>query len=470
MGDMNTNKTLDDYINQLRLQVSQRETIDEDAVKKAIEIAQRIHAEQFRRSGTPYLIHPIRVACKALEYQPDTETVVASILHDTVEDCKDEEREELRQEIKACFAESVLDMVEALTKIKGDNKKTLNKIIKQTSKDFRVVLVKLFDRLDNLSELAPLKKEKQRRIMRETDIIYSSLANELGLKTIDSELRDLIFKNRYPYRYQRVSKNLVDFYNLRHMALEKLQEKVESTLFEKVKYVTKLKYYNTEHFLSDTKEIEHILDVVQIVTGSVENCYKILGLLHAKFRAIPRNFRDYISNPKINGYRGLLTKLAINNETIRIEIVTDSFDKQNERGVLSYIEEGIFSTQDYTKFLEHYQEVAQDKDLRIEEIYHYNRSETIQLFTPKGRCIELAQGSTVLDFAFHVHTELGLKCLGAIIDGVRFPKERTLNFGETIDILRHDSVTPNKEWLEHLIMPRSRQHLIKHLKKNNLYD
>lgn len=466
---MSENGTLDAYISQLMYKIGEQIAVDENAVIKAIEIAQRIHAEQFRRSGSPYLIHPVRVACKAMDYQPDTATVVASILHDTVEDCKNEEREALRKEIETCFDESVLDMVEALTKIKGDNKKTLNKIIKQTSKDFRVVLVKLFDRLDNLSELAPLRKEKQRRIMRETDIIYSSLANELGLKTIDSELRDLIFKNRYPLRYQRISQKLVEFYNLRHTALEKLQEQVESTLADKVSYKTKLKYYNAEHFLSDKKEIEHILDVIRIVTGSVESCYKILGLLHAKFRAIPRNFRDYISNPKINGYRGLLTKLAMNNETIRIEIVTDAFEQQNERGILSYIEEGIFSTQDYTKFLEHYQEVAQDKDLRIEEIYHYNRSETIQLFTPKGKCIELAQGATVLDFAFHVHTEMGLKCIGAIIDGVRFPKERTLNFGETIDILRHDSVTPDKEWLEHLIMPRSRQHLIKYLKKNNLY-
>lgn len=465
---MEINGTLEHYIGQLNSKVDTLETIDTQAVNNAIEIAKRVHADQFRRSGTPFLIHPIRVACKALEYKPDTVTVVASILHDTIEDCKEDERENLRQEIKESFDGNVLDMVEALTKIKGDNKKTLDKIISQTSKDFRVVLVKLFDRLDNLSELAPLKKEKQRRIMRETDIIYSSLANELGLKTIERELRDLIFKNRYPLRYKRVSKKLVDFYNLRHTAIEKLQHRVDSTLMGKVEFETKLEYYNTERFLSDKNEIEHILDVVRIVTATIEDCYRILGLLHTQFRAIPRNFRDYISNPKINGYRGLLTKIAVNNETIRIEIVTRGFEKKNERGILSYLEEGIFNSQDYTKFLEHYREVAQDQDLRIEEIYYYNRSETIQLFTPKGLCIELAQGATVHDFAFHVHSEIGLKCIGAIIDGIRFPKERTLNFGETIDVLTSDSVKPRKDWLNHLIMPRSRQYLIKYLKKQNL--
>jgi GTP diphosphokinase / guanosine-3',5'-bis(diphosphate) 3'-diphosphatase len=195
------------------------------------------------------------------------------------------------------------------------------------------------------------------------------------------------------------------------------------------------------------------------------DCYNVLGCIHTSFRSIPQSIYDYISNPKANGWRGLSTKVIINGERIQILIVTREFHEGNRKGILTLLNAGVYQSENYKEFLNLYLEVASD-NIRIDDVFRYSKSKTIQTLTPGGDIIELRYGATILDFAFMVHTELGLKNTGGIIDNIRYPRGKILEDGMMIKVLTSDTVITDKSWINEVVMPKSRKEIIKYLNQN----
>lgn len=456
-------EALDNRIQDLIERVEKDPSVDLASVLKAIDLGKEAHKNQYRKTGNYYFIHPLRVAIKAIEYNLDTNTIVASLLHDVIEDTiGSKEKESVSLEIKHQFGTNVYELVDALTKVKENQNLTLYKIIQLGSVDFRVILIKLLDRLDNLSDLNYLSRAKQRRICRETTAVYCEIAQGLGLIEIEEQLKDLVFKHMYASSYKRIAKNLKAFYDERHLAIHQIIQQLQHHIPAEFLLSINPQYFTPQTYLYDRHEIVKVLDLILIQTIDAPSCYQILGAIHTNFRSVPMNIFDFISNPKANGWRGLATKVIINGEQIKINIVTEDFHIQNRKGVLSLIHEGIYRSEHYQKFLQLYLDVASD-NTRIEDVLRFSKAKTIQTMTPAGDVIELRHGSTILDFAFMVHTELGLRSAGGIIENVRYPRNKILENGMVIKIIKSDTILTNREWIEDVVMPKSRREILKYL-------
>lgn len=465
---MSPQEALDNRIQDLIERVEKDPKVDLGQVKKAIELGKRAHRNQFRKNGNFYFIHPVRVAIKAIEYNLDTNTIVAALLHDVIEDTEGkQEKEDVSQEIQNQFDASVFELVDALTKVKENQNLTLYKIIQLGSVDFRVILIKLLDRMDNLSDLNYLSRAKQRRICRETTAVYCEIAQGLGLIEIEEQLKDLVFKNLYTNSYKRIAANLKDFYDARHLAIHQIIQQLQNHIPAPLLLSIKPQYYTPQTYLFDRQEIVKVLNSILIQTADTQNCYQVLGAIHTNFRSVPMNIFDYISNPKANGWRGLSTKVIIKGEQIQINIVTEDFHHQNRKGILALINEGIYRSENYKEFLQLYLDLASD-DTRIEDVLRFSKSKTIQTMTPAGDVIELRHGASILDFAFMVHTELGLRCAGGIIENVRYPRNKILENGMVIKVVKSDAILTEREWIEDVVMPKSRREILKHVNSRNL--
>ncbi len=456
-------KTLDNRIQDLIERVEKDPSIDLDSVMKAVDLGREAHKNQFRKTGHFYFIHPVRVAIKAIKYNLDTNTIVASLLHDVIEDTEGKQaKEKISREIKNQFGTNVFELVEALTKVKENQNLTLYKIIQLGSVDFRVILIKLLDRLDNLSDLKYLPRAKQRRICQETTAVYCEIAQGLGLIEIEEQLKDLVFKHLYSFSYKRISKNLKKFYDERHLAIHQMIQQLQQHIPAHLLMSIEPQYFTPQTYLIDRQEIVKVLNSIQIQTTEAPSCYQVLGAIHTSFRSVPMNIFDYISNPKANGWRGLSTKVIINGEQIQINIVTEDFHHQNRKGVLALIHEGIYRSENYREFLQLYLDLASD-DTRIDDVLRYSKTRTIQTMTPAGDVIELRYGSTILDFAFMVHTELGLRSAGGIIDNVRYPRNKILENGMVVKVIKSEAIVTEREWIEDVVMPKSRREILKYV-------
>lgn len=458
---MTPEENLDKYTQILLDKIQDSQTINLKQVHRAIEFGKIAHEGQYRKGGDLFFIHPVRVALKAIEYDLDTKTVVASLLHDVVEDTPTTARI-----IRKHFGKTVANLVEALTKVKEDKKLTLYKIFQLGNNDFRVILIKLLDRLDNLSDIDSLPRIKQRRICQETSTIYTEVAHGLGLLDIEEQMQDLIFQKLYPTGYERVTKQLKEFYKSREVAIGRIINGIQSALSPTVRHRVSPLYVKAHQFIYNRQEIQRILDSVIIETDTPIHCYQVLGEIHTKLRSVPLTIRDYISNPKVNGWRGLSTKVIVNGEQVEIFIVTTEFHQNNRRGVITLINEGIYRSSNYREFLQLYLDVARSSTGRIEDVFRHNKANTIQTFTPAGDIIELRYGATILDFAFTVHSELGLQCSGGLINHVRYPRNKILEDGMIIKVLTSDSIKPEKSWLNDVVMPKSRKEILKYTSKH----
>ncbi|MCP4298264.1 MAG: HD domain-containing protein [Proteobacteria bacterium] len=453
----NLNKIIDELIKRIRDNMS----IDLGLVKKALEFGMHAHAGQYRKKGDLYFIHPLRVALKAIDYNLDTNTVISSLLHDVVEDTN-----ETIESIENNFGKTVSLLVGALTKVKENKKLTLYKIFELGNVDFRVILIKLLDRLDNLSDLQFLSRTKQRAICQETATIYTEVAHGLGLIDIEEEMRDLIFQRLYPSSYHKTSQKLNQFYKGREAAIQQIVKTVQNTIPTNLYHRVLTQYIKPHQFLYDRQDIQKVLESLIIETENPIDCYIVLGEIHTHFRSIPLNIRDYISNPKANGWRGLSTKVIVYGEQVDIFIVTRKFQKNNRRGVITLINEGVYQSENYQQFLQLYLDVASSKTERIEDVFRYNKSRIVQVSTPVGDIIELRYGATILDFAFSVHSEIGNHCTGGIIEQIRYPNNKILEDGMVIEVITSETVTPSLKWLEHVVMPKSRKEILKFSSKH----
>ncbi len=460
-------ENLENRVQELLSKIENGKSIDLGTIKEAIEFGEKAHLGQQRKNGNPFFIHPVRVAIKATEYNLDTETIVSSLLHDTVEDTeKKEEKVKISEAIRQKFGKTVFALVDSLTKVKEDQHLTLHKIFQLGNIDFRVFLIKLLDRLDNLSDVNYLSRRKQRRVCLETISLYTEVAHGLGLIEIEEGLKDLVFQHMYPVSYRRISNDLKQFYYERRVAIQQIIEELKGCIDPGYLISITPQYSEPQEYLYNRQEIVRILNSVVIQVSDPINCYQVLGNIHTNFRSVPLNICDYISNPKANGWRGLSTKVIVAGEQIQIHIVTEEFHRNNRKGVLTLINEGVFHSDTYRRFLQLYLDVASD-NLRIEDVFRASKTKTIQTLTPNGDVIELRHGATILDFAFTVHTELGLKSIGGIIDNVRYPRNKILEAGMVVSVIKSDSILPEQNWIYDVVMPKSRKEILKYLNQQN---
>ena len=436
--------------------------------KKAYNFSKRVHQGQKRVSGEPYLTHPIEVAAIVAGLRMDCASVVAALLHDTVEDTlattSDLERE---------FGEEVAFIVEGLTKLGKLSFKSseeleaenIRKMIVAMAKDIRVIIIKLADRLHNLRTLDVLPKEKQIKIAQETLDIYAPLANRLGIFFIKSELEDLSFKYLNSESYKELSFRI----NKKKTEREKYIEKVTGILKENLeKHNLKAEIYGRpKHFYSIYRKMieqhvsfEDIYDLLalRIIVDTETECYEALGIVHSIWKPISGRIKDYIAMPKANLYRSLHTTV-IGPEGMRVEIQirTKQMHFIDEFGIAAhwkYKENMPAEKEDVEQFnwlrqLVEYQRDLEDPHEFLDSVKIDLFQEEVYVFTPKGKVIALPKDSTPIDFAYYIHTEVGDKSTGAIVNGVIVPLRQKLSNGDIVEIIVKEGHHPSKDWLRY---------------------
>ena len=446
--------------------LSQKGYPEEDIIfiRKAFDLAVLKHEGQKRASGEEYIIHPISVALYLSEMNVDREMIATGLLHDVVEDT-----DVTKEQVAAMFGESVANLVDGVTKISklktaSNNERkaeTIRKMLFAMILDMRVIIVKLADKIHNMSTLQFLPVEKQRRIAKETLEIYAPLAGKLGLGLIKNELENMVLKALKPNVFEQIEKyskeKESEKLDIISQVSKKLNQKLERS---NIKYSIKSRvkhYYSVYNKMKEyNKKIEDIFDLygIRIITETVEDCYAVFGIVHSLFKPLPGRFKDYIANPKSNGYKSLHTTVMVGNrKALEIQIRTAEMDMMNEYGVAAhwlYKTGNTMSDQGEFKWLESLKKVQQD-ELSPEDYYQTIRNdilrEEIYVFSPKGDIFELPKGATALDFAYRVHTEVGHRCRGAKANGQIIPLHSPLKNGMFVEVITAKESLPKMEWI-----------------------
>jgi GTP pyrophosphokinase len=448
---------------------------DKKKIREAYEFSKKAHRSQKRSSGEPYILHPLAVATMVHSLGLDTNSVISAILHDVVEDT-----EVTSNEIKNNFGEEVSRIVDGLTKIEGfaktksDEKiEALRKVLLASAKDIRILIIKLCDRLHNMRTLGYVSLEKKERIARETMLIYAPISQKIGLYSIKWELEDLSFKYLNPDMYQFVKSKV-------NMEREKREEVLDEAVLE-IKTVldtNKLEYQSVlgrpKNFYSIYKKIkdnaktfEDIYDLyaIRINVDSISDCYTLLGHIHDKFQAFPDRLKDYIANPKLNGYQSIHTTIfskAINCP-VEIQIRTIEMHKLAEFGVAAHWR---YKTLKEDKKFE--KKIAWLREVMLWEKEHKDNDEFMKLlkfdffedeifvFTPKNDVIVLPENATVLDFAYSVHTEVGDRSFKGKVNGANCTLDKQLKSGDIVEIILNPLGKPNEKWLKFVTTNKAR--------------
>ncbi|MFK7873984.1 MAG: bifunctional (p)ppGpp synthetase/guanosine-3',5'-bis(diphosphate) 3'-pyrophosphohydrolase [Oligoflexales bacterium] len=447
-------------------------------LRKAFEIADSRHGPQKRASGEPYILHPLSVALILTELKVDRYTLASAILHDTIEDT-DYTFEDLQKD----FGNSVSEIVDGVTKI-GKMKfrssqermaENFRKMLLAMAKDLRVILVKLADRLHNMRTLEFLAPEKRHRMAQETLEIYAPLANRLGVYHIKNELEDLCLKETRTESYRDLKKKVAQQKQIRADKITEIVQILEGQLQE-YNFESAHVYGRPKHFYSIyrkmierklTFEDIHDLFAFRIIVDTVKDCYEVLGIVHAMWKPMPGRFKDYVAMPKPNMYQSLhTTVIRPNGEVAEIQIRTNEMHQICEMGVAAHwrYKEGSnekLKSNDQQKFswLRQMMELQQDiKDPNefLASVRLDLFDEEIFVFTPKGDVIELRTGSSPIDFAFAIHTDVGLTTVGSKINGRMVPLRTKLHNGDIIEILTSSIPRPNKDWLNFVCTSKAR--------------
>lgn len=458
-------------------------------VEKAYEWAAKLHEGQVRKSGEPYFSHPVEVAYILVQMKLDLPTIAAGLLHDAVEDSQIS-----IEEIKKEFGEEIAFIVDGVTKLRkisGSMNKitaqaeTLRKIILAMSKDLRVILVKLADRLHNMRTLQYQPLHKREKIARETLEIYAPLAGRLGIDWIKCELEDLSFKYLYPQEYERLKAEV----EKRTKEAEKYVEEVKSILKElleknniqgrilgRVKHLYSV-YRKLQKYNLTIDDLDQIYDLIgfRIIVNTVEECYKTLGLVHTLWPPIPGRFKDYISLPKPNMYQSLhTTVLGPYSKKIEIQIRTEYMDKIANEGIAAhflYKENFLTSKHEHYKHLEWLNKLIElQKELKhprefLESLKLDLFPDEIYVFTPKGDVCVLPVGATPLDFAYAIHTEVGNKCVRAFVNEKLVPLDYKLQTGDVVRIETSPYQKPSRDWLKIVVTGKAKSRIKQWFKK-----
>ncbi|MGB9766523.1 MAG: RelA/SpoT family protein [Sulfurihydrogenibium sp.] len=478
MNTLQENKLINDLIEKIDY------IEDKNDIFKAIDFVIEKHKNQFRKSGEPYYIHPIEVAKILADLKMDKASIIAGLLHDIVEDT-----DTTLQDIEELFGKKVAQLVDGVTKINKyqfDNIESakienFRKFIVSSVNDIRVIVIKLADRLHNLRTLNFLREEKQKAIAKESLEIYSPLAGRLGLWNIKREIDDLSFMYLYPEEYKKV----VSYFAISKEATEKyLKEKVIPQIQElldqhnikaQIHYRAKHLYSIYEKTIRKNLKLNDIYDIfgVRLIVESVKDCYVALGLIHSKWTPVPGKFKDYISLPKSNFYQALhTTVVGPEGKFVEIQIKTHEMHKIAEEGIAAHwiykgskglTEKDLESFNWLKNILEALKsskdpEVLQDisKDLTREEIY---------VFTPKGDLIKLPAGSTIVDFAYAIHTQIGHKAVGGKVNGKFVPLDTRLKNGDIVEVITKEGRKPSRDWLKFVVTSKAKTNIKQYLSK-----
>ncbi|MCP9472322.1 MAG: bifunctional (p)ppGpp synthetase/guanosine-3',5'-bis(diphosphate) 3'-pyrophosphohydrolase [Nitrospira sp.] len=446
-----------------------------DLILKAYEFSAKAHEGQRRRSGEPYVKHPVAVAGILSLLKTDVTTVVAGLLHDTLEDTV-----ATAQELERAFGKDVVRLVDGVTKIgkitfrSSEEKQAENfrKMVLSMADDIRVVIIKLADRLHNMRTLEHLSEKKRLEIAEETLEIYAPLANRIGIGWIKNELEDLCLKHLKPDVYEMLRVSVAKRDEDRQIYIQEVIELVKKAMAENGLVGTvygrpKHLYGIYQKMKKQSISFEEVYDLtaLRIITDSKMNCYALLGVIHSLWRPLPGRFKDYIAIPKSNLYQSLhTTVVGPKGEHVEFQIRTEEMHRVAEYGIAAhwkYKEQGRIDEKDSKTFGWLRQFVEWQKDLPDNrqfmdsvklELFH----DVIYVFTPKGAVKELPKGSTPIDFAYAIHTEVGDHCVGAKINGKIVPLRHELESGDTIEILTSPTQTPHKDWLKFVRTSRAK--------------
>ena len=440
-----------------------------ELIRRAYELANAAHAGQKRASGEEYIIHPLNVAKILTELMIDATTISAALLHDVVEDTT--YTEEQMAEIFGKEVAMLIDGVTKLGKIKFQSKieqqsENYRKLFLAMAKDIRVIIIKLADRLHNMRTLKFVSEEKQKRIALETIEVYAPLANRLGISNIKWELEDLCLRYLEPEQYYE----LVEKLNLKRQERQKFIEDAILQIHTKlIRSSVKAEISGrAKHFYSiwrkmrrDKKDISEIYDLsaVRVLVHNVRDCYAVLGVIHAMWKPIPGRFKDYIAMPKSNGYQSLHTTVMARGYPLEIQIRTFSMHKVSEYGVAAHWKykesgKGSMAETDYDKKLSWLRQILNlQQDLKdsgeyVEALKMDIFSDEVFVFTPRGDVISLPKGAVPIDFAYHIHTDVGHHCVGAKVNGKIVPLEYKLKNGDLVSIITNkNNDGPSRDWL-----------------------
>ena len=457
-----------------------------EMVDKAFVIADKAHAPQKRASGEPYIIHPIAVATIIAQMHLDKESIAAALLHDTVEDtCVTPE------DIKREFGDVVEDLVNGVTKLdklrfhdyREAQVENFRKMILAMTRDIRVILIKLADRTHNMRTLGSLRPDKRKRIARETLEIFAPIANRLGISDIKIELEELGIAALYPMRYRVLKAAVTRARNNRKEVINNILESINKRLNEvgieaRVLGREKRIYSIYKKMVKKELQFREIMDVYafRVILKDVDTCYRVLGQMHNLYKPRPSGFKDYIAIPKINGYQSLHTSLVgPHGVPIEIQIRTEFMDQMAARGVAahwSYKENGSEPTsttaqknaQQWIKNIIDLQQSASNSKEFIEAVKTDLFPDSIFVFTPDGKIFDLPAGSTPVDFAYALHTDIGQHCIGARVNHRMFPLSRPLQSGQSVEIITSQNAEPSAMWLTSVVTPRARSKIRQYLK------
>lgn len=452
-------------------------------VCRAYYYAEQAHEGQRRRSGEPYIIHPLAVASILTEMHLDHQSLMAAMLHDVIEDTGIP-----KAALAAQFGDTVTDLVDGVSKLthihfeskQEQQAENFQKMAMAMAKDIRVILVKLADRLHNLRTLGSLKPEKRRRIARETLDIYAPIANRLGLNSIRIEMEDLCFEAIYPMRWERIRKAVNIARGNRAEIIENMAGTIRSRLGEigvsaRVFGRRKHLYSIYSKMLTRRKSFSDIMDVngFRIVTDSIDDCYRVLGAMHGLYKPVPGRFKDYIAIPKTNGYQSLHTTLiGKGGAYIEVQIRTEEMEAMANNGIAAHWlykseSDQASGTQRARQWMQSILDLQKSAGSPIEFIEHVKVDlfpDEIYVFTPKGKILELPVGSTPVDFAYAVHTDLGNQCIASRVDKKLIPLSTRLQNGQTVDIVRSMHSQPSPAWLDFVVTGKARSNIKNYLK------
>jgi len=457
---------------------------DLQLIDKAYNFAKKYHEKQFRKDGSEFMTHPLSVAEIATRLHMDEISIASALLHDVAEDTT-----VTLEEIKREFGEKIAFLVDSLTKLSSYQFKSkkmreaenFRKMLFAMSKDVRVILIKLADRLHNMQTLSALPPEKQFEISTETMEIYVPIAHRLGIYWLKAELEDLAFSYLKPEVYQKIKNSLATIKPKADEYIKRVSEVIKRKLEEngikaevngRFKHIYGI-YKKMEKYQTDVFGV-HDIFAFRIIVDDIPTCYHVLGLVHSFFRPVLGSVKDYIALPKINNYRSLHT-IVIGPEGKRIEIQIRTYEmhKEAEEGIAAhwiYKEGKKISEDEIGKFvwLRQLLEAKNEHPDALEFVEAVKEdifSKEIYVFTPKGDVIELPKDSTPVDFAYYIHTELGNTCVGAKVNGIMVPLDHALKTGDIVEIITSKNQKPRRDWLRFVVTERARSKIKSFLKK-----
>lgn len=458
--------------------------VDIKKISKAIDFATKAHELQKRASGEPYILHPIEVAKLIAELKLDTTSIIVALLHDTIEDTQC-----TLEDIKKIFGKKEAELVNGVTKLnkleaQAENVKqaeNLRKLLLAVSKDIRVLLIKLADRVHNMRTLHFFKQyDKRIRIAKETFEIYAPLAERIGLHKFKNELHDLAFAEIYPEMYISIKNRLKYLKNKGLLVIDKNVKEIKELLHSKKINAEVTGREKTPHSIwrkMENKKIafEELSDIIafRVLVNNIQDCYRVLGIMHQYYHAIPSGFQDYISNPKINGYKSLHTLIiGPQKRCIELQIRTYEMHEIAELGIAAHwtykqAEESDKINKKQYKWIKQLYDILENtsnpdeilENARLE--MNYNQ---VFCFTPKGDLIALPKFSTPIDFAFALNSKIGLSCLGAKINGKLAPLKIHLENGDQVEILKANEFTVNPSWENIVVTGKAKAEISKFLK------